>query len=320
MNYISVNDDGELSIKQTKIPKPKEHEVLIKVAAFGVNRADILQKQGKYPAPEGDSDILGLEAAGVVVDCAPNLKNQWLNRRVFSLTQGGAYAEYVCVDALQLIEIPEDVSFEAAATLAEVYLTAFDAIVHTGNLTKQQTLLVHGGASGVGSAAIRLGKLLGAHVVTTQSSEEKCRYAEQLGADLVINYKQQCFVSVMRSQGLQAHVIVDPIAAQYLEKNIQVAALDSHCIVLAMLGGRFARIDIAKLLAKRVNLHGSTLRNRDIEYKRHLVKSFVGNFGKQLFTDAMHIPIYKLLGFHQVEEAHAILQRNENLGKVIVTV
>ncbi|WP_171624353.1 NAD(P)H-quinone oxidoreductase [Pseudoalteromonas caenipelagi] len=320
MRYVSFDEAGKLSIKMTTIPEPQSHEVLVKVAAFGVNRADLLQKQGKYPAPSGDSAILGLEAAGTVVDCAPHLYGQWLNRRVFALTQGGAYAEYVCIDAQQLIAIPDEVNFDVAASIAEVYLTAFDAIVQIGQLGSSQTLLVHGGASGVGSAAIRLGKRLGAYVVTTQSCERKCQYAKQLGADLVINYNQQCFASAMKSQGLKANVIIDPIAGDYLQKNLQVAAMDCHCIMLAMLGGRYCNLDMALMLAKRFNLHGSTLRNRDIEYKRNLVNALTNSIGAQLFSDSMSIPIYKSLDIEDIEQAHAILQQNENLGKVVVSI
>ncbi|MBD1584149.1 NAD(P)H-quinone oxidoreductase [Pseudoalteromonas sp. S16_S37] len=320
MRYVSFDADGKLSIETTTVPKHKSHEVLLKVAAFGVNRADLLQKQGKYPAPHGDSAILGLEAAGTVVECEPHLQEQWLNRRVCALTQGGAYAEYVCIDAKQLIAIPEQVSFDVGASIAEVYLTAFDAIVQTGKLSSSQTLLVHGGASGVGSAAIRLGKQLGAYVITTQSSERKCRYAQKLGADLTINYNQQCFASVMKSKGLKANVIIDPVAGDYLAKNLQVADMDCHCVVLAMLGGRNSNLDMAMLLAKRFNLHGSTLRNRDIEYKRNLVKALIDSFGSLLFSDSMRIPIYKSLDIEHVEQAHAILQKNENLGKVVVSI
>ncbi|CAH9058374.1 L-threonine 3-dehydrogenase [Pseudoalteromonas sp. CIP111854] len=320
MNYINYADNGVLTIEKAAMPQPKSHEVLIKVAALGVNRADLLQKQGKYPPPEHDSLILGLEAAGIVVECAAPLQSQWFNKRVFGLTQGGAYAEYVCIDAQQLMLIPDEVSFEAAASFAEVYLTAFDAIVRTGQLCADDVLLVHGGASGVGSAAIRLGKALGAYVIATQSSEIKCQYAKQLGADLVINYNEHCFSQVMKSCGLYANVIIDPISGEYVDKNIKVAAMDCHCIVLAMLGGRYSELDMAKVLSKRVHLHGSTLRNRALEYKRQLVADFISRFGTQLFTETMRIPIHKSFAFSEIEQAHAMLHNNENMGKVIVSI
>ncbi|OHU96864.1 NAD(P)H-quinone oxidoreductase [Pseudoalteromonas byunsanensis] len=320
MNYISHDDFGKLSIAQTQIPQPKEHEVLVKVSAFGINRADLLQKQGKYPAPQGDSDILGLEAAGTVVECGDTQLQGLINKRVFALTAGGAYAEYVCIDAEQLFEIPDAQSFESAASLAEVYLTAFDAALRVGGLQKGQTLLVHGGASGVGSAAIRLGKAIGASVITTQSNEEKCRYARQLGADLAINYTQDDFVTVMKAAGLEANVIIDPVAGEYVSKNVKVAAMDCHCINLAMLGGRKVELDMAQVLAKRFNLHGSTLRNRDQQYKRTLVKEFKKQFANALFTEKMSIPIFKTVEFSEIDLAHAILHENENLGKVVAKI
>ncbi|WP_105169271.1 NAD(P)H-quinone oxidoreductase [Pseudoalteromonas sp. T1lg23B] len=320
MNYISYDDSGRLHIAQTHIPTPKTHEVLLKVAAFGVNRADLLQKQGKYPAPKGDSEILGLEAAGTVVACGDSQWQALLGKRVFAITAGGAYAEYVCVDAEQLFDIPDGASFETAASLAEVYLTAFDAAIRVGGLHKEQTLLIHGGASGVGSAAIRLAKQLGAYVVTTQSSEEKCQYARQLGADLAINYTQDDFVAVMKAGGITANVIIDPVAGEYISNNIKVAAMDCHCITIAMLGGRTVELDMAHVLAKRFNLHGSTLRNRDQDYKRALVKAFKEQFASCLFTDVLHIPIFKTVTFSEIELAHAILHKNENLGKVVVKI
>ncbi|OHU88258.1 MULTISPECIES: NAD(P)H-quinone oxidoreductase [Pseudoalteromonas] len=320
MNYITYDKSGQLSIAQTDIPTPQKHEVLIKVAAFGINRADLLQKQGKYPAPDGDSAILGLEAAGTVVGCGDPQFQGVLNKRVFALTAGGAYAEYVCIDALQLFEIPDEVSFETAASLAEVYLTAFDAAIRLGGLQKAQTLLIHGGASGVGSAAIRIAKAVGAKVVTTQSTEQKCQYARQLGADLAINYTQDDFVQVMKAQGLTANVIIDPVAGDYTSKNVKVAAMDCHCINLAMLGGRHVELDMAQILAKRFNLHGSTLRNRNQEYKRELVNAFKKQFASSIFSKNMAIPIYKTVALSEIELAHAILHKNENLGKVVAKV
>ncbi|WP_440055953.1 NAD(P)H-quinone oxidoreductase [Pseudoalteromonas sp. T1lg65] len=319
MRYISF-DHSTLSIAKGETPCIGAEEVLIQVVAFGVNRADLLQRQGKYPAPAGDSPILGLEVAGIVVKVGDAVSQSWLGKSVFCLTAGGGYAEYAKVDAKQLMEIPKGLSFTQAAGLAEVYLTAFDAIVRTAQLSAGQVLLVHGGASGVGSAAIRLAKKYRAVVVTTQSSDEKSNYARQLGADHTINYRQEDFSEAMKSLGLQANVILDPVAGDYLRSNLRCAALDCHCIVLAMLGGRYSEIDFAKLLAKRFNLHGSTLRNRSIAYKRELVAAFSQDVLADLHLPEMAIPIYKALDWHDIEQAHEILQENKNLGKVVVRI
>ncbi|MEJ6475488.1 NAD(P)H-quinone oxidoreductase [Pseudoalteromonas piscicida] len=319
MRYIN-HTASILKIQDTAVPKIDAQQVLIKVHAFGVNRADILQKKGKYPAPEGDSKILGLEVSGVVAQVADPALEHLLGRHVFCLTSGGGYAEYVVAEHELLMPVPDDMPLSYAAGLAEVYLTAYDAIVRTGNLGTGDTLLCHGGASGVGSAAIRIAKSIGATVVTTQSSDEKAQYALSLGADHTINYLENDFAEEMKKLGLKANVILDPVAGDYLSANLRVAAMDCHCIVLAMLGGRYTELDFAKLLSKRFNLHGSTLRNRSKTYKKELVQAFLSQFGQHLMEPSMAIPIYRELCWDEIEQAHEVLENNRNLGKVIVRI
>ncbi|NSY32873.1 NAD(P)H-quinone oxidoreductase [Pseudoalteromonas sp. JC28] len=319
MRYIS-HASSQLQIQYTETPTLSAKQVLIKVHAFGVNRADILQKQGRYPAPEGDSEILGLEVSGTIVQVASSELEHLLGDQVFCLTSGGGYAEYVIAQSELLMPLTEGLSLSYAAGLAEVYLTAYDAIVRTGQLNSNGVLLCHGGASGVGSAAIRIAKRLGATVITTQSSKEKAKYAKALGADYTINYLDCDFAEEMKKLGLKANVILDPVGGEYLRANLRVAAMDCHCVMLAMLGGRYTELDFAKLLAKRFNLHGSTLRNRSLDYKTELVKDFLNEFGSDLPDQTMKIPIYKELYWDEIEQAHDILEHNQNLGKVIVRV
>ena len=196
MKYIS-HEDGNLAFSETEKPVLKSHEVLVKVAAIGVNRADSMQRQGKYPAPAGDSPILGLECAGVVSDIGGKVDRVWLNKRVFALCAGGAYSEYVAVDAKQLMELPDDVTMAEGAAISEVYLTAFGALFELGKLQKGQTALIHAGASGVGGAAIQMAKSAGATVVITAGTDDKCQHAKELGADHAINYKTTDFVEYM---------------------------------------------------------------------------------------------------------------------------
>lgn len=319
MKYIS-HDEGQLAFGEINKPTLNSNEVLVKVAAIGVNRADCMQRQGKYPAPPGDSPILGLECAGTVTEIGSKVDRIWLNKRVFTLCAGGAYSEYVAVDAKQLMELPEAISMQQGAAISEVYLTAFGALFELGKLQAGQTALIHAGASGVGGAAIQMAKRVGATVVITAGSDEKCAHAKALGADHTINYKTTDFVEYMKTHNLVAHTIVDPVAGRYLNKNAAVAAMDCQIVMLAFLDGRFAEVDFARLLQKRISLHASTLRNRSIEFKRRLRDQFVARFYNDIVNKHFDFNLHSVLPWSQVSEAHAILERNENAGKVILVV
>lgn len=319
MKYIS-HEDGTLAFSETDKPVLKSHEVLVKVSAIGVNRADCMQRQGKYPAPAGDSPILGLECAGTVVELGSEVDKSWLYKRIFSLCAGGAYSEYVAIDAKQLMALPDELTMVEGAAISEVYLTAFGALFELGKLQQGQTALIHAGASGVGGAAIQMAKSAGATVVITAGSDEKCEHAKALGADHAINYKTTDFVEYMQANELLANVIVDPVSGSYLNKNSAIAAMDCQIIMLAFLDGRFAEVDFAALLRKRVSFHASTLRNRSIEFKRQLRDDLVARFYNDIATKKYDFNVYKTLPWNDANEAHAILERNENAGKVVLLV
>lgn len=319
MKYIS-HENSNLVLSETDKPALKVNEVLIKVAAIGVNRADSMQRQGKYPAPKGDSLILGLECAGTVIEVGSEVDKNWLNNRIFTLCSGGAYSEYVAVDSKQLMLLPDNISFSEGAAISEVYLTAFAALFELGKLQKGQTALIHAGASGVGGAAIQMAKSVGATVVITAGSNEKCEHAKALGADHAINYKTTDFVQYMQANNLTANAIVDPVSGRYLNKNAAVAAIDCQIVMLAFLDGRFAEVDFAALLQKRISFHASTLRNRSIDFKRALRDDFVAHFYCQISNKKFNFNLYKILPWNEANEAHAILERNENAGKVVLLV
>ena len=319
MKYIS-HEDGTLAFSETDKPVLKSHEVLVKVSAIGVNRADCMQRQGKYPAPAGDSPILGLECAGTVVELGSEVDKSWLHKRIFSLCAGGAYSEYVAIDAKQLMALPDELTMVEGAAISEVYLTAFGALFELGKLQQGQTALIHAGASGVGGAAIQMAKSAGATVVITAGSDEKCQHAKALGADHAINYKTTDFVEYMQANELSANVIVDPVSGSYLNKNAAIAAMDCQIIMLAFLDGRFAEVDFAALLRKRISFHASTLRNRSIEFKRQLRDDLVARFYNDIATRKYDFNVYKTLPWSDASEAHAILERNENAGKVVLLV
>lgn len=319
MKYIS-HEDGNLAFSETDKPVLKPHEVLVKVAAIGVNRADSMQRQGKYPPPKGDSPILGLECAGTVDELGSDVDKSWLNKRIFTLCAGGAYSEYVAVDAKQLMELPDELTMVEGAAISEVYLTAFGALFELGKLKKGQTALIHAGASGVGGAAIQMAKSAGASVVITAGSDEKCAHAKALGADHAINYKTTDFEDYMKKHDLKANAIVDPVSGSYLNKNAAISAMDCQIVMLAFLDGRFAEVDFAALLGKRISFHASTLRNRSIEFKRTLRDDFVSRFYSDIAAKKYDFNVYKTLPWDKANEAHAILERNENSGKVVLLV
>ncbi|MGO3643568.1 MAG: zinc-binding dehydrogenase, partial [Pseudoalteromonas sp.] len=204
--------------------------------------------------------------------------------------------------------------------ISEVYLTAFGALFQLGNLQQGQTTLIHAGASGVGGAAIQMAKRVGATVVITAGSDEKCQHAKALGADHVINYKTTDFVEYMHEHQLLANVIVDPVSGSYLNRNASIAAMDCQIVMLAFLDGRFSEVDFAKLLQKRISFHASTLRNRSQVFKRQLRDEFVAKFYDDIKNQHFDLNIYKALPWQQASEAHAMLENNENAGKVVLLV
>tara|TARA_B100002049_G_scaffold237116_1_gene226199 strand:+ start:3349 stop:4341 length:993 start_codon:yes stop_codon:yes gene_type:complete len=319
MRYIK-HEDSNLHFAHINPPEIKPHEVLVKVAAIGVNRADCMQRQGKYPAPAGDSPILGLECAGVVVEQGSKVTKDWLNQRIFTLCAGGAYSEYVAVDAAQIMPLAESMTMAQGAAISEVYLTAYSALFQFGGLKEGHTALIHAGASGVGGAAIQMAKSIGANVVVTAGSEEKCHHAKAIGADHAINYKTTDFVEYMKNNELTANTIVDPVSGSYLNKNAHVAAMDCQIVMLAFLDNRFAEVDFARLLSKRISFHASTLRNRSNEFKRTLRDQFISRFYDTLAAGGFDYNIYKTLNWAQASEAHRILDNNENAGKVVLLV
>ncbi|WP_337842069.1 NAD(P)H-quinone oxidoreductase [Rheinheimera sp.] len=322
MRCIEVKNAGPASTLQVNsraVPQLQASQVLVKVAAAGVNRADLLQRQGLYPAPPGESDILGLEVAGTVVAAADTEHQPWLGQQVFGLVPGGGYAEYVALPAAHLMKKPPEWSFSQAAACAEVFLTAYQAMAEVAHLPAQGRLLVHAGASGVGTAAIQLGKLFGATVAVTVGSDEKAQACLALGADYAVNYRAQDFVTAFKQLSPAGFdLVIDPVAGDYLNKDLQLLAMDGQILVLSMLGGRYAReLDMALMLKKRGQLLCSTLRNRTDEYKAKLIQSFVQRCGMALGSQLQPV-LAQSFCFNDAEQAHALLQSNSVVGKLVL--
>ena len=322
MKYIAVDANKSLLFAEQDLPEIDDDECLIKVVAIGVNRADLLQRDGKYPAPDGDSPILGLEVAGDIVKCGAKVADWQLNDKVFTLVAGGGYAQYVKAKALQLMPLPNSFTYQQGAASAEVFLTAYQSLFTIAKLEASDKVLIHAGASGVGCAAIQLAKAKQCLVAVTVSNTAKAEACLALGADYAINYQLEDFVQFSKEQVKGGFdIILDVVAGDYLTRNINAAAVDSHIVMLAMLGGRYSEpIDIAKLLMKRLTLTASTLRNRSDSYKAELVSGFSKDFYRQLAQGEINPVIDTIYPWQDAELAHQKMANNENIGKLILTV
>jgi putative PIG3 family NAD(P)H quinone oxidoreductase len=320
MQFIQVNQ-GTLNLATMAVPDIKDDECLINVHAIGVNRADLLQRQGKYPPPRGESEVLGLEVSGEIVRAGNNVRGWQLGQKVFGLVAGGGYAEYVCIKASHMIALPSTFAFEEGAATAEIFLTAFQSLFLLGGVKPKQKVLIHAGASGVGTAAIQLAKAIGCYVVTTVGSVTKSDACLSLGADKTILYRDEDFYSVLKDEGTRFNVIVDVVSGSYVNKNISLSALDGKIVVLSILGGRYAeQVDMAKMLLNRVHLIASTLRNQSNGYKSVLVEQFIEHFGEPLQTGAIKPVIDSVYSWQEAEIAHQQMLDNKNIGKIVLTI
>lgn len=306
-----------LEIQNRPIPAMNPQEVLIKVKAAGINRPDIFQRQGKYPAPEGVSaDIPGLEVAGVIEKFGDEVKGLEIGQRVMALVPGGGYAEFVKVHFGSVIPIPDHISFEVGATLPETMYTVWHNLFQRGNLQKGETVLIHGGAGGIGSTAIQLAKLFDATVVTTVSTVEKEDFVLKLGTDKVINYRKDDFEELLASS--KVDVILDYIGGAYFNKNINVLKEDGRLIYINAMEGAKVDLNLFKLMQKRLTLSGSTLRNRSAEFKQALTEEIVKKVLPWIEAEKLTVPIFKKFSFQEANKAHSLMESGAFLGKLVL--
>uniref|UniRef100_A0A1A8DIB6 Tumor protein p53 inducible protein 3 n=1 Tax=Nothobranchius kadleci TaxID=1051664 RepID=A0A1A8DIB6_NOTKA len=329
MQAVCVDVPGgpeNLLLRAVPRPPPKDGEVLIKVNAAALNRADLLQRRGLYPPPPGESDIIGLEVAGTVDSLGPGLKRNWkLADRVMALLSGGGYAEYVSVPEELLMPIPSNLTFSQAAAVPEAWLTAFQLLVFIAKVKEGEVVLVHAAASGVGTAAIQLVRLLGAVPIVTAGNQEKLQMAEKLGASAGFNYKEEDFVQGVHdfTGGKGANVILDCIGGCNWEKNVNVLAVDGRWVLYGTMGGRSVNGDLlGKLLSKRGHLLGSLLRSRSLQYKSDLVAAFSQKVlpyfsGQPALLRPVIDSTYKL---QDIQDAHRHMEANRNMGKIVINV
>ncbi len=325
MKAIIVQSPGgaeQLKLGAAEKPVPRKNELLVKVEATALNRADILQRQGKYPPPKGASNILGLEISGTVVDIGNEVAKHKIGDKVFGLVPGGGYAEYCIINELMANEIPAKLSFEQASAIPEVFLTAYQALILLAHLKKGETILIHAGASGVGTAAIQIAKEFGAKVFVT-ASKEKHKICFDLGADEAIDYKNEFFsdkiLSLTNNNGVD--VIIDFISAPYFKDNIKSLASDGRLIILASLGGgKVDEFDLRQILIKRLSIIGSTLRARSLDYQVNLNHDFI-NFANDKFNSGKLKPVIdKVYNWKDAAEAHRYMESNKNIGKIVLKI
>ncbi len=304
-------------------PVPAAGEMLIAVAASGVNRPDVLQRKGLYPMPPGVSDLPGLEVAGVVAggDPAELAAAGWaLGDRVCALVAGGGYAQLCVAPIGQCLPSPSNLSDVEAAALPETFFTVWQNVFEIARLQPGETLLVQGGSSGIGVTALALAKALGSRVIVTAGSDDKCAACLALGADHAINYRTQDFVAEVKAltQGRGADVILDMVAGDYIGRELQCVADDGRIAVIAVQGGAASQIDASLLLRKRIALTGSTLRPRSIAYKTQLAKALRDRVWPLIEQGAVRPVIHRVFDAHEAAKAHALMESSTHVGKIVL--
>ncbi len=321
--YVTVDpDDHSLAIERDTAPTPGSVEVLIKVAAAGLNRADLLQRIGAYPPPADASPILGLEVAGEVVSIGSDVHNWQPGDSICALTHGGGYASYALAPIGQCLPVPPGFSMAEAAALPEALLTVWHNVFQRAGLRSGETILIHGGASGIGTLAIMMCKAQGAEVYTTAGSAEKCRALETLGAARAINYQSEDFELVLSELGLSGkiNVIFDMAGGDFIQKNFNIAAPEGRIVNIAFIRGFSAEVNFAPLLMKRLTLTGSTLRAQSFAQKAVMVEEILQHIYPHLNSGAVRPVVHQTFPLEQVEQAHELMKSGKHMGKIVLTV
>jgi putative PIG3 family NAD(P)H quinone oxidoreductase len=320
MKAIVIDRPGSPEVMRVgDVPSPPlgPRDVRIAVDAAGINRADLLQREGHYPPPAGASQILGLECAGVVAEVGDEVKSFAPGERVMALLAGGGYAQETVVDAGSVFRVPDALADTEAGAMPEVFLTAFSNIFVLAQAKSGESVLIHGGGSGIGTAATTLCKLAGMRVLVTAGSGEKCALCIDHGADVAINYKDEDFVDQARG----VDIVLDHLGAQYLPRDLEVLARGGRVVIIGSMGGaRTAEIDVTKLLGNRQQIIGSTLRGRPLHEKAAIVAAFVDRFGGDLNAGRIRPVIDSIFPISRVADAHRRMASSEHFGKIVLKV
>jgi NADPH2:quinone reductase len=329
MRVIEITTPGAPDVLrpgQRPMPQPAADEVLIEVAAAGVNRPDVLQRKGGYPPPPGASDIPGLEVAGTVVALGPRSESApreplWkIGDEVCALVTGGGYAEYVAAPAVQCLRVPRGLTLEQAASLPETFFTVWVNVFQRGGLKNDETLLVQGGSSGIGVTAIQMAHALGHRVFVTAGSVEKCAACEKLGASRAINYRSEDFVAVIKqvTSGRGVDVILDMVGGDYVPRELASLAEDGRLCLIAFLGGTKATLDMTDILRRRLTITGSTLRPRPVEVKAGIARALREKIWPLIEAGKIRPVIYRTFPLEEAAAAHALMESSEHIGKIML--
>ncbi|APW45980.1 NAD(P)H-quinone oxidoreductase [Rhodoferax antarcticus] len=327
MKVIDITGHGGtdvLHLGQRPVPVPGAGELLIRVAASGVNRPDVLQRLGNYPVPPGASDILGLEVAGVIEQGDPAelaAAGFKLGDRICALVAGGGYAEYCVAPIAQTLPVPEGLTDVEAASLPETFFTVWSNMMQRARLQPGESVLIQGGSSGIGVTAIQLAKYIGAKVFVTAGSDEKCAACLELGADFAINYKALDFQEeLMRlTDGQGVDVILDMVAGSYVAKEVQCLKEDGRLVIISILGGSRSEFNAGLVLRKRLTITGSTLRPRSVAFKAAIAQACLENIWPALTAKRIKPVIFRTFAAEQVAQAHALMESSQHVGKIVLT-
>jgi putative PIG3 family NAD(P)H quinone oxidoreductase len=322
MGYDAPGGPDVFRPESSPVPRPGSHEVLIRVAYAGVNRPDVIQRQGFYPPPPGASPIPGLEIAGEIVAVGADVGREWMGQKVCALVSGGGYAEYCLAVFAHCLPLPEGLPIAEAAALPETLFTVWHNVFERAYACEGETLLVHGGTSGIGTMACLLGTAFGLTVIATAGSADKCDVIRALGADLAIDYKTQDFVEEVKSftGGEGVNVVLDMVSGDYVPRNLQCLAEDGRHVTIAVLGGLKATIDMALVMRKRLTLTGSTLRARSNDFKA-LLADEIATVAWPLIADGTIRPVMdRTFPLADVAAAHARMEAGEHIGKIVLEV
>ena len=325
MTAIAIRAPGgpEVLVPEARpVPPLGPAEVLVRVAAAGVNRPDVMQRMGLYPPPKGASDIPGLEIAGEVVAAASDVKRWRVGNQVTALVAGGGYAEYCPVPESNALPVPERLGMVEAAAIPETFFTVWHNVFERGALKAGETLLVHGGSSGIGTTAIQLAKAFGARVITTAGSPEKCEACRNLGADVAVNYRTEDFVAITKEQtgGKGAELILDMVGGDYIERNYEAAAVEGRVVQIAFQGSAKATVNFMRVMLKRLTHTGSTLRARSVADKAAIARALEDKVWPLIAAGKVKPVIYKTFPLAEAAAAHTLMESSQHIGKIVLTV
>ncbi len=325
MRAVEITEFGApegLKIAGRPLPQARAGEVLIRVAAAGINRPDVAQRKGHYPAPPGASDLPGLEVAGTVAALGEGVSPWKVGDKVCALVAGGGYAEYCAAPAVQCLPIPKGLSAIEAASLPETFFTVYSNVFDRARLAGKESFMVQGGSSGIGVTAIQMAKAFGHTVFATAGSDEKCRACAALGADRAINYKTEDFVAVVKEAtgGRGVDVILDMVAGEYADRELKALADDGRLVLIALLGGAKSTLGLGELLRRRLTITGSTLRPRPVEFKGRIAASLRERVWPLIEAGRIRPVIYKTFTLDNAAGAHALMESGEHIGKVVLTI